>query len=132
VPFLIRGPGIPASVGGNPLVGHLDLTATICDAAGARTDDLDGRTLRELGNPDWRKRLLVEHPGRNWSMVRDERHVYMALSGESVEVYDMVEDPYQTQNVADTMDPRTKEELRQRLEALRQARGRAGFAAAEA
>lgn len=65
-------------------------------------------------------------------MVRHERFVYMDLNGESVKVYDMAEDPYQTQNLADTMDPQVKEELRLRLEALRQARGRAEFAAAEA
>lgn len=133
VPFLVRGPGIPTRVEGNPLVGHLDLTATILAASGADTSDIDGRDLRELSDPSkpWRKRLLVEHPGRGWAMVRGGRYVYMDLAGESVEIYDMVEDPYQTQNIADTVDTRVKKELRLRLADLRVARGRGEFAAAE-
>jgi hypothetical protein len=55
----------------------------------------------------------------------------MVVAGESIEVYDLVGDPYQTQNIADTVDPQAKKELRLRLADLRVARGRDEFAAAE-
>ena len=72
-PFAVRGPGAPAGSVSDKLVGQIDITATICDYAGARTDGFDGRSLRTLFEDEaapWRSRLLVDHPKAGWHQLR--------------------------------------------------------------
>jgi N-acetylglucosamine-6-sulfatase len=133
IPFLIRGPGISASTAPeSPLVSHLDITATILAAARADMSGIDGRDLRDLGSSSgaWRKRLLVEHPGKGWRMVRDGRWIYMDLMGETVEMYDLALDPYQLENRAGE-GLIIEQELAARLASLRSATGDALRAAEE-
>lgn len=122
VPFLIRGPGVPATAGPS-LVSHLDLTATILTVANAQTDGTDGRDLRGLGGP-WRERLLVEHPGGGWAMVREGDAVYMDFGGGDAELYDLSADPYQLESLH--RDPERAgqiADLRAKLRALKGATG---------
>lgn len=133
-PYLVRGPGIPATLPSPPLVSHLDITATILAAADAPRDDVDGRPLQELGGSglSWRDRLLVEHPVRNWSMVREKNWVYMDLREENVELYDLANDPYQLDSLHRNPEQVGRlEDLAAKLAVLSQARGRTEFAAAE-
>lgn len=135
-PYLVRGPGLPAklSLEESPLVSHLDITATVLAAADAPRDDVDGRPLQELGVPElsWRERLLVEHPVRNWSMIREGNWVYMDLRQENVELYDLANDPYQLESLHRNPEQAGRlEDLAAKLAVLRQARGRTEFAVAE-
>ncbi len=68
VPFVVRGPGIPAKTKVRALVGNVDLAPTFADLAGAPTPDfVDGRSFRRfLTDPkrsshDWRHAYLLEH-----------------------------------------------------------------------
>ncbi len=130
VPFLIRGPGIPAAAE-NPLVTRLDLTRTILDAADADLSGLDGRDLRGLGRDPWRKRVLVEHPIGRWAMVREGDLVLIRFDayGEE-EFYDLGVDPYQLENVA-ARRPEEVAAMRAHLGALRSSTGGALRAAEE-
>lgn len=109
VPFLVRGPGVPTrGLPDQPLVSNLDITATILAAADAPLSDLDGRPLQELAGGGWRKRVLVEHPVRGWSMVRDGDLVYMDRA-RSEEMYDLADDPYQVSGLQN--DPARAEQM---------------------
>ncbi|WP_019629891.1 sulfatase family protein [Actinomadura atramentaria] len=67
VPFLVRGPGIPAGRTVAALAGNTDIAPTLLDFAGARRPPLvDGRSLRRpltTGRrpADWRAAFLLEH-----------------------------------------------------------------------
>jgi N-acetylglucosamine-6-sulfatase len=67
VPFLIRGPGIPAGMQISQMIANIDLAPTIADWTDTRTADfVDGRSFAPFLDPaagplaDWRKGLLIE------------------------------------------------------------------------
>src|SRR5262249_36311676 len=62
VPFVVRGPGVPAGRKVNRLAGNTDIAPTLTDLAGLETPPLvDGRSLRPLlgehlpAKRDWRQ-----------------------------------------------------------------------------
>jgi arylsulfatase A-like enzyme len=67
VPFVIRGPGVPAGRTVDSIAANIDIAPTLADLADAKTPAfVDGRSLRPLltGGPppkNWRKALLLEH-----------------------------------------------------------------------
>jgi arylsulfatase A-like enzyme len=66
VPFVIRGPGIPAGRTVDSLAANIDIAPLLADLAGAKTTPfVDGRSLLPiLGGPPpktWRQALLLEH-----------------------------------------------------------------------
>ena len=66
VPFMVRGPGVPAGRTVDLLAGNVDVAPTIADLAGAKAPAfVDGRSLRPLMRPgtppDWRQAYLIEH-----------------------------------------------------------------------
>ncbi|WP_018653162.1 sulfatase family protein [Actinomadura flavalba] len=71
VPFLVRGPGVPAGRRVSALAGNTDLAPTFLDLAGAPVPPgTDGRSLRPLLTGPaplaWRRAFLLEHgPARN-------------------------------------------------------------------
>jgi N-acetylglucosamine-6-sulfatase len=100
-PLLVRGPGVPVGSTEGRFFSHLDITATILDAAGADTSGLDGRSMLPLWNgssTSWRKRLLVEHPRNGWLMLREGSYAYAELPGGERELYDLSTDPYELQS----------------------------------
>lgn len=127
VPFLVRGPGFgPLLEGSDPLVSHVDITRTICAVAGADTEGLEGRDLRDLStDAPWRERLLIEMSDK-WAMIRDGKWSYANFRGDvrDKELYDLAADPYELESLHD--DPALADvmaELAARLDALRGCRG---------
>jgi N-acetylglucosamine-6-sulfatase len=109
IPLVMRGPGIPRTRVDQRLVGNMDVTATILDAADAAAGRvLDGRSLLELvADPgaEWGRDILIENGrGANgvptYRGIRTYRYLYIdhRTTGE-YELYDLVEDPYQLQSV---------------------------------
>jgi N-acetylglucosamine-6-sulfatase len=126
VPLIIRGPGLPRGVQRPNLVANVDLAATILDAAGGRADRrLDGRSLLPFArDPLVRsgRDVLLETP--SYSAIRTPQHVFVQHSSGEQELYDLVADPHQLQNLA--ADPRftaLKNDLGARLARLRTCAG---------
>jgi arylsulfatase A-like enzyme len=66
VPFIVRGPGVPAGRTVNSLAGNVDIAPTLADLAGVKTPRfVDGRSLVPLMRPGapktWRQAYLLEH-----------------------------------------------------------------------
>jgi N-acetylglucosamine-6-sulfatase len=126
VPLIIRGPGLPRGVQRPNLAANVDLATTILDAAGGRADRrLDGRSLLPFArDPLVRsgRDVLLETPA--YSAIRTPQHVFVQHSSGEQELYDLVADPHQLQNLA--ADPRfsaLKSDLGARLTRLRTCAG---------
>ncbi len=110
VPLIIRGPGIPAGQTREQLVATVDLAPTFLDAANAQAGlAVDGLSVLPLAaDPANRpQRALVVEAGPDiaggpwyYRGVRTDRWLYLEYeeTGE-LELYDMVNDPYQLQSL---------------------------------
>jgi N-acetylglucosamine-6-sulfatase len=109
IPLVMRGPGVPRTRVDHRLVGNLDVTSTILDAADTAPGRVqDGRSLLELlADPgaEWGRDILIENGnGANgvptYRGIRTYRYLYIEhrTTGE-YELYDLVKDPYQLQSV---------------------------------
>lgn len=128
IPFAARGPGVPRGVAPDHLVSQVDLLPTTLAIAGLDPSagrPLDGRSM--LGHwrsgdwSGWRRRLLVEHPMKQWAMLRDRETVLIDhyQAGEQ-ELYDLRDDPAQMTSRHATTDT---SEMTRRLTAMRHATG---------
>jgi arylsulfatase A-like enzyme len=144
----VRGPGIPAGRVSKELVGNVDLSPTILQAAGARPGlPQDGRSLIPFArHPDWRTRrpLLHETGGLRFVPVRDQdqdgepavrrilsyravrtnRWLYVEYRAGGRELYDLARDPNELHSRA--YDPRcasVRRTLHRVLERLAHCRG---------
>lgn len=128
VPLLVRGPGILPRTDEN-LVLNVDLAPSIAEWAGAvPTIQMDGQSFVELTTDPtapWRDSVLLEalwgQTGTRYQAVRTDRYVYAEYMNEDLELYDLLSDPYQLQNVAE--DPAyapVRAEMKVKLELLRQ------------
>jgi arylsulfatase A-like enzyme len=66
VPFVVRGPGVPAGRTVGQLAGNVDVAPTLADLAGVKSPGfVDGRSLVPLMRPgtpkSWRQVFLLEH-----------------------------------------------------------------------
>ena len=122
VPFLATIPGadLPEAL----LVNRLDITATILEATTADMTGIDGRSFYGAGlTTPWRKRMLVEHPGVGWRILREDPHVYMRFPSGEEELYDIAADPFQNESLSeDTFGP-LYANLREKCAALANASG---------
>jgi N-acetylglucosamine-6-sulfatase len=109
IPLVMRGPGVPHGRFDRRLVGNLDVTATILDAADVAPGRvLDGRSLLELlddPGAEWGRDILIENGnGANrvpaYRGIRTYRFLYVEhrTTGE-YELYDLERDPYQLKSV---------------------------------
>jgi len=112
VPLLMRGPGIPKGVTVKELAGNIDLAPTIADAAEASPLlKVDGRSLLPMAeHPDrylGREMLLeqysgVAEPGEPtggvYVAVRTQHYKYVENTTGEVELYDIIDDPYELKN----------------------------------
>ena len=138
VPMFVRGPGVPEGVAREGLASNTDLAPTFTAIGGAAAPEaVDGRSLLPLlgRNPPerWRTALLIEsragfaeEPPENmpaYAATRTENFTYVEYETGERELYDLVRDPYQLQNLARTAEPEQLSHFHDRLAALRSCAG---------
>jgi N-acetylglucosamine-6-sulfatase len=146
VPLLVRGPGVPAGSTMENLVLNTDLASTFAEFGGLNGFESDGRSLAPLVRgeepPSWRSAILLEAflDGKSVSgegegdeesrtdqtafqAVRTETHKYVEHQNGEKELYDLANDPYELKNAYESADPALVEDLKARLEALRDCSG---------
>lgn len=117
VPLVVRMPGgVGAGARRTELVSHLDLSATLLDLAGVSeqtdpSENFDGSTLIPLleagrvGTVAWRDHAISDYyaqASRNpMRMIRQGNHKLNIYHGETLELFDLVEDPYEMDNLAE-------------------------------
>lgn len=114
VPFVVRyPPGYPKPAG-DSLVGHLDFLPSVLDAFGLPEAPARGKSLIARSLPG--DRLFphtlhkVDSPLR-WSAITDARYRLLLRNG-GAELYDLVEDPGETRNLASSQGSRIKSMLK--------------------
>ena len=128
IPLLVRGPGVPAGVETEKLAVNTDFAPTFADLADAEFQ-ADGRSLVPVlgGNqdPSWRTSVLLERlpTQQGYQAVRTDTYKYVEYNNGEKELYDLRADPYELDNIYDSADPSLLEDLKARLEALRDCSG---------
>lgn len=109
------------------LVLNIDLAPTLAAVAGTRMPQAEGRNLlpllRSHRPASWRSAFLIEHlagpPQRDvptYCAVRTERYKYVLYQTREEELYDLLRDPHELDNIAAHPGvSATKNQLRQRL-----------------
>ena len=123
---------------------NTDLASTFAELGGIDGFEADGRSLAPLMRgeepPSWRSAILLEAflDGKSaggggdgegdegsrtdqtaFQAVRTETHKYVEHENGEKELYDLANDPNELENVYETADPALLEDLKARLEALR-------------
>lgn len=107
VPLIMAGPGVPDEVVAAP-VSHIDLVPTMLDAAGIEptgSDALPGLSLLDRDALDASDRSVMAEYHANGSvagsfMVRHGRYKYIEYIGERSQLFDLVDDPAETIDLA--------------------------------
>lgn len=112
------------------LVSSIDILPTLCDLAGvAIPANVDGRSMRLILNGQstteskWRDAVFGEYYGKQkWRapmrMIRSHHWKYTRYTRYGEELYDLINDPAETHNLADDEDFKTmKQKLASQLEA---------------
>jgi N-acetylglucosamine-6-sulfatase len=130
VPLFVRGPGVPAGSTVEDLVLNTDFAPTFAELAGVEFGGTDGRSLVPLmrgEDPPWRSAVLLEgfvgKKDRVYGAVRTETHKYVEYGNGEKELYNLTNDPYELENIHETAAPSLAEDLKTRLEALRNCSG---------
>lgn len=133
VPMLIRGPGITPNTQVTQLTANHDLAPTFAEMAGVRAADfVDGRSWMPLFQSQpgedvpWRSGLLIEsgywdneETHLRYRGIRTDAFIYIEYFNGELEYYDLVNDPYQLDNIAYDLEPSMLEKLHAWLEELR-------------
>jgi arylsulfatase A-like enzyme len=116
VPFYVRWPGrVDAGATDDRLVGNIDIAPTILDVAGVSPEVSLEQDGRSLFGPRERSRILTEQWGSwsanrpTWASIRTHDYQYIEYYFKNgdlrfAEYYDLVEDPWQTNNVLGDAD----------------------------
>ena len=140
IPLIVSGPGVPANRRLGQLVGNVDWTPTILEAAEATPGRLqDGRSLFELLRDPRRepgRELVLENGvGANgvpmFRALRNQRYLWIEhKSTGEYELYDLRNDPYELRNLED-LDSHAaiRKSLAGRLRRLQRCRGTAACSA---
>ena len=105
IALLIRYPGAQGNRTETRLVSNVDITATITQYAGVTpTIPQDGRSLMPLltnSATSWRNSVLLErHVNDDYYGIRVPGWKYIESQSGFKELYDLTNDPYEMQNVA--------------------------------
>ncbi len=121
VPFIVRGPGVPAGKKLEQMVLNMDVAPTFAEMAGLRVPpSVDGRSLLPWLRGDdqripWRQSFMVEQrtergdigepgdgplpePPSGYNAIRTADWTYIERANKERELYDLKTDPYQLQN----------------------------------
>ncbi len=104
VPLLISGPGIPNGKVSDTLVELIDINPTICEAAGLpRQEDIDALSFFPVmrGETDTHRQDALSVL-RHFQCLRTDTHKLIANHNDCVELYDLVHDPAETNNIAES------------------------------
>jgi len=133
VPFIVYAPGYYQPRVDTSLVANIDIAPTIAEWAGITAPNtVDGISMVPLlKNPsaEWRDEILIEHwPTEEgvgsmipeFYSVRTAEWKYTEYSTGEVELYDLVNDPFELQNVAGKKDYKDIQvELARKLQELK-------------
>jgi N-acetylglucosamine-6-sulfatase len=126
VPLFVRGPGVAPGSTAEKLILNTDFAPTIADLAGIEFP-ADGRSLAPLlrgEDPPWRSLILLEKfGGGEYKGVRTETHKYVEYDSGNKELYDLESDPYELESLHESADPSLLEDLKAKLEALKNCSG---------
>jgi len=122
VPFVVRGPGVPAGASFEELVANIDIAPTVLDLAGVEEPGwMDGRSFEPFLGGDapeaWRDSLLIEGAKSNspkrpaYSGVRRQDEIYVRYGSGEEEFYDLSKDPYQLESRPQDAPTSLKEKL---------------------
>lgn len=126
VPLIVSVPGVPARVE-SKFALLIDIAPTIYELSGIEYS-ADGQSLLPLIiNPyaEWRKDFLIEAYGYLdwrfntdgiWYGVRSGRWKFVEWNSEEIELYDLLSDPYELENIAATQPGRVEVMRRRGLE----------------
>jgi len=129
VPLIVVGPGVPQGVTVDAIAENIDLCPTFAAIAGVPAPaTTDGRSLLPLLSgeavTDWRQAALIEHRGpdlapldptdpdnepaigalpNSYEAVRTADAVYVEYQDGETEYYDLMSDPDELTNTADTL-----------------------------
>ena len=113
VPLVLAGPDVPAGRVVRTNASHLDVFPTVLEAVGAPSEpedaDLPGRSLWQVAHGPDQDRVVFSEYHANYStaatyMVRDRRYKYVHHVGFEPQLFDLVEDPHETRDLAGTPD----------------------------
>lgn len=139
LPLYVRGPNILPGQIIKQIVGNVDIAPTIAELAGAKIPKfVDGRSLvgllhRNLPIPiSWREVYLLQHRWNrqkhsiipDYAGLRTNNCTYVEYKNGERELYDLNQDPYQINNLANKIDPQVIKKYAQRLKRLRNCRGK--------
>jgi arylsulfatase A-like enzyme len=106
VPFMARWPGVAGRTE-RGVIGSVDLSATVCALAGTTAPGTDGVNLAPLltrGTPVHQDFVYIEPPGGGWNAMRSGSIKYVEYGDGTRELYDLVADPYEMNNLAKVRD----------------------------
>ncbi|MDD2819291.1 MAG: sulfatase [Candidatus Nanopelagicales bacterium] len=142
VPAVLIGPGIAQGTIISKITSMVDLGPTISSLLGAETPSwVDGRSLLTLishqSKTPWRtaalnERLRQTKPGDPdyepyqapaFHASRSEQWLFVQYDDGEEELFDLINDPYEMDNIIATTDPEIVRQLRQQLNALSECSG---------
>ncbi len=103
IPLIISGPCIPKGQVCNSMIELIDLNPTICDLAGIpRIQGIDAKSfLQVLKREEIKHRSQIICSERNFRCIRTDRYKYIENYNDVSELYDLVEDPCELNNISE-------------------------------
>ena len=118
IPLIAAGPGIAGGQTSQALVDMSDINPTICELAGLEpATGLDARSFAGLLSGGGEHRREIVSALGNFRCLRDETHKFVQNVNDRDELYDLVDDPGETVNLAED-DADRAGQMRARLDSF--------------